>query len=62
MSVNNLSKPAVLMVIMVVAIIGSWEIYLRQKGVAIAYDDNGAMVILLILSQASSSSFIYFQF
>ncbi|MBS1665058.1 MAG: hypothetical protein JST68_28695 [Bacteroidetes bacterium] len=43
MSVNNLSKSAVLMVVLVVAVIGSWEIYLRQKGVTVAYDDNGAM-------------------
>lgn len=31
------------MVLLVVAIIGGWEIHLRQKGISIAYDDNGAM-------------------
>ncbi|HEX9513195.1 MAG TPA: hypothetical protein VF939_22045 [Puia sp.] len=40
---QNLAKPAILMVLLVVAVIGGWEIYLRQKGISIAYDDNGAM-------------------
>ena len=31
------------MVLLVVAVIGGWEVYLRQKGISIAYDDNGAM-------------------
>jgi hypothetical protein len=40
---TNLARPALLMVVLVIVIIGGWEIYLREKGVAIAYDDNGAM-------------------
>ncbi len=31
------------MVLLVVAVIGGWEVYLRQKGISIAYDDNGAI-------------------
>jgi hypothetical protein len=37
---NTLAKPALLMLILVVTAIGSWEIYLRNKGVAISYDDG----------------------
>jgi hypothetical protein len=43
MPANNLARPAILMVLLVVAVIGGWEVYLRQKGTSIAYDDNGAM-------------------
>jgi hypothetical protein len=43
MPANNLAKSAILMVFLLVAVIGSWEIYLRQKGVSIAYDDGGPM-------------------
>jgi hypothetical protein len=43
MPANNLAKAAILMVLLVVAVIGSWEIHLRQKGVSIAYDDGGPM-------------------
>ena len=37
---NSLSKPAILMVVLVLATIGGWELYLRNKGVAISYDDG----------------------
>ncbi len=37
---RTLAKPAVLMVILVIAVIGGWEIHLRNKGIAISYDDG----------------------
>jgi hypothetical protein len=40
---KNLAKPAMLMVLLVVAVIGGWEICLRQRGISIAYDDGGPM-------------------
>jgi hypothetical protein len=40
MSEKSLIKPAILMVVIVVAVIGGWEIYLRNKGIGIAYDDG----------------------
>ncbi|MEO5561974.1 MAG: hypothetical protein ABIR18_01040 [Chitinophagaceae bacterium] len=43
MSSNNLSKAALLMVVLVVAAIASWELYLRSKGVAINYDDGAPL-------------------
>jgi hypothetical protein len=43
MPANNLTRPAILMLLLVVTVIGGWEVYLRQKGISIAYDDNGAI-------------------
>lgn len=40
---KNLAKPAMLMLLLVVAVIGGWEIYLRERGITIAYDDGGPM-------------------
>ena len=40
MPVNNLSKAAVLTCLLVVVVIGSWELYLRSKGVPISYDND----------------------
>lgn len=40
---NTLSKPAILMVFIVLAVIGGWEIYLRSKGTPISYDDSPAL-------------------
>jgi hypothetical protein len=37
---NPLSRAAILMVLLVVVVIGSWEIYLRYTGVAISYDNG----------------------
>ena len=43
MPANPLSKAAILMVVLVIAAIASWEFYLRNKGVDIAYDDEGPL-------------------
>jgi hypothetical protein len=40
MPAPHLSKAAILMVVLVLAAIISWEFYLRNKGVKIAYDDE----------------------
>jgi hypothetical protein len=40
MESKNLVKAAVLTLILVIASIGSWEFYLRNKGINIAYDDG----------------------
>src|SRR5450631_4535057 len=40
MPLNTLSKPAILMLVLVLAVIGGWELYLRSKGEAISYDDG----------------------
>src|ERR1700744_3516050 len=37
---KHLSRSAMLMALLVVVILGSWEIYLRHTGVAISYDDG----------------------
>jgi hypothetical protein len=36
-------KAALLMVVIVIAVVGSWEIFLRQKGVDASYDDAPAL-------------------
>ncbi|HKH61418.1 MAG TPA: hypothetical protein VKA49_11335 [Flavitalea sp.] len=43
MSANPLSKSVILMVVLVVAAITSWELYLRGKGIDIAYDDEAPL-------------------
>jgi hypothetical protein len=43
MTSNSLSKAALLMVLLVVAAVVSWEFYLRNKGVGITYDDGGPL-------------------
>ena len=43
MESKNLVKAAVLTLILVIASIGSWEFYLRNKGTAIYYDDDEAL-------------------
>ena len=43
MSANPLSKALILMVVLVIAAIASWELYLRSQGVDIAYDDEGPL-------------------
>jgi len=40
---KTLARPAILMVVLVVLIIGGWEIYLRGQGVRITYDDGGPL-------------------
>jgi hypothetical protein len=40
MPLNTLSRPAILMLVLVLAVIGGWEIYLRSKGETISYDDG----------------------
>ena len=40
MPANNLRKAAILALVSVVLVIGSWELYLRSKGVAISYDNG----------------------
>src|SRR5258706_9770622 len=40
MPANSLSKAAILMVVIVLAAIISWELYLRNKGVRPDYDDG----------------------
>jgi hypothetical protein len=37
---KNLSRSAILMTLLVVILLGGWEIYLRHSGVAISYDDG----------------------
>lgn len=43
MQKNPLSKAAILMVVLVIAAIASWELYLRNQGADIAYDDEGPL-------------------
>src|SRR5882757_6439473 len=43
MPAKALSKSVILMVLLVLAIVGGWEIYLRSKGIAISYDDGGPL-------------------
>lgn len=43
MPANPLSKAAILAVVLVIAAIASWELYLRNKGIDIAYDDEGPL-------------------
>jgi len=40
MSENPLSRAGILMVLLVVIVIGSWEVYLRYTGVTISYDNG----------------------
>jgi len=40
MPANPLSRAALLMVLLVVAVIGGWELYLRHTGVIISYDNG----------------------
>jgi len=40
MSANNLSKAAILALLLIVVVIGGWEVYLRSKGVTISYDNG----------------------
>ena len=40
MSPNNLSKAAILALLLIVVVIGGWEVYLRSKGVTISYDNG----------------------
>jgi hypothetical protein len=40
MPANSLSRAAILMVLLVVVVIGSWELYLRHAGVTITYDNG----------------------
>jgi len=40
MSPNNLSKAAILALLLIVVVIGGWEVYLRNKGVTISYDNG----------------------
>jgi hypothetical protein len=40
MPANNLQKAAILALLLVVSVIGGWEIYLRSRGVAIYYDNG----------------------
>src|SRR5687767_351579 len=42
MSPKELKKAATLTVVLVIAFLASWEIYLRNKGVIISYDDSPA--------------------
>ncbi|SEL06340.1 hypothetical protein SAMN04488505_1011406 [Chitinophaga rupis] len=39
MTTKNLARPALFMVILVVIVISSWEIYLRASGFTLSYDD-----------------------
>lgn len=39
MSSKNLVRPALFMIVVVVAVIGSWEYYLRANGFILSYDD-----------------------
>ena len=43
MPANPLSRSVILMVVLVIAAIASWELYLRNQGVDIAYDDEGPL-------------------
>lgn len=43
MPANPVFKAAILMAVLVIAAIVSWELYLRNKGVDIAYDDEGPL-------------------
>src|SRR5882724_105493 len=43
MPAKALSKSAILMVLLVLAVVGGWEIYLRSKGIALSYDDGGPL-------------------
>jgi hypothetical protein len=40
MPANNLRKAAILALVLVVLTIGSWELYLRSRGVTISYDNS----------------------
>jgi hypothetical protein len=40
---KNISKAALLAVLLVVTAIAGWELYLRNKGITIAYDDGGPL-------------------
>jgi len=40
MPANNLQKAAILALLLVVSVIGGWEVYLRSKGVTISYDNG----------------------
>src|SRR5882757_5026598 len=40
MPANNLSRAAVFALLLVVLVIGGWEVYLRSKGVTISYDNG----------------------
>ena len=40
MTEKSLSKSAILMVLLVATAVITWELYLRNKGVTIAYDDG----------------------
>lgn len=40
---NPVTKAAILMVVIVVAVIAGWELYLRSKGIKVAYDDGGPL-------------------
>src|SRR5882672_1892755 len=40
MPANNLSKAAMLALLLIVVVIGGWEVYLRSKGVTISYDNG----------------------
>jgi hypothetical protein len=40
MSEKSLSRAAILMVLLVVLVIGSWELYLRHTGVTVTYDNG----------------------
>ena len=43
MTEKHLAKSAVLMTVLVVVAIGSWEFSLRKKGIGIAYDENASL-------------------
>lgn len=43
MPTTPLPKAAILMAVLVIAAIAGWELYLRNKGVDIAYDDEGPL-------------------
>src|SRR5258708_37416043 len=40
MPANNLFKAAILTALLVVIVIGGWEIYLRHSGITISYDNG----------------------
>jgi hypothetical protein len=40
MPANNLSRAAIFALLLIVVVIGGWEVYLRSKGVTISYDNG----------------------
>ncbi|MFT3682702.1 MAG: hypothetical protein QM791_20765 [Ferruginibacter sp.] len=43
MASNHLAKAAMLMVVIILAAVTSWELYLRNKGLEVTYDDGGPL-------------------